>query len=201
MRSRPVPAAFLCTAGALATLLAGCHRPAFLGGTDDSARGVVCEGRYALCSSASCTPIPVYDVKSGKIVVGKALCDCVVANGPSLGDRSCADRAPQGDGRYLVAAFSFGETAIHPAMGCPTGGAWASCDDQPCVVDPKDASKAQCTCQVRTDGEYQTLGGNCDKAKCGTTLWAGATPDAWKEAGTKLAAGEGLKAAPANSCP
>jgi hypothetical protein len=191
----------LWRAAVLLALLAGCHRPAFLGGKDDAQTLVVCEGRYALCAAAACTPLPVFDAKSGKIVVGKALCECDVANGPSLGARDCAARAPQEDGRYLVAAYSFGETAIHPAMSCPAGTPWAACDDQPCVVDPKDPTKAQCTCPVRTAGEFQTLGGNCDKAKCGTTLWSAATPDAAKESGKLLAEGEGLKAVPANSCP
>ncbi|MEA2691411.1 MAG: hypothetical protein QOJ16_798 [Acidobacteriota bacterium] len=198
MRSKVWLAAILLTAGAL---LAGCHRPAFLGGKDDAANGpAVCEGRYALCLSAACTPIPVRDAKTGKIVVTKALCECEVANGPSLGNLTCAARAPQGDGRFLVSAYSFGETAIRPMMTCPGGTAWASCDDQPCVVDPKDPGKAQCTCPVRTAGEYQTLGGNCDKSKCGT-LWSAAAPEAMKEAGKLLAGAEGLKGVPANSCP
>lgn len=199
MRRRALTAAAMITALALA---AGCHRPAFLGGKDESAHEpTVCEGRYALCAAASCTPIPARDAKTGKIVLAKALCECEVANGPSLGDLSCAVRAPQDNGRYLVSSYSFGETATHAAMTCPTGTPWASCDDQPCVVDPKDPTKAQCTCPVRTDGEYQTLAANCDKSKCGTTLWAAATPDAIKEAGKLLAEGEGLKAVPANSCP
>jgi hypothetical protein len=198
MRSKVGLAAILLTAGAL---LAGCHRPAFLGGKDDSALGpVVCEGRYALCLSAPCTPIPVRDGKTGKIVVTRALCECEVANGPSLGDLACAARAPEGDGRFLVSAYSFGETAIRPMMTCPGGTPWAFCYDQPCVVDPKDPGKAQCTCPVRTAGEFQTLGGNCDKSKCGT-LWSAAAPDAMKGAGKLLAAAEGLKAVPANSCP
>jgi len=199
MRSRPWIAVLLA-AGALS---AGCHRPAFLGGTDDTAKQpVVCEGRYALCTSAPCTPIPVFDAKTGQVVVGKALCECLVANGPSLGDLPCAARAPQGDGgRYLISTYSFGETAIHPAMTCPTGIPWAFCYDAPCVVDPRDPAKAQCTCTVKTEGEYLTLGGGCDKAKCGTTLWSAATPAEMKAAGALLAEREGLKTAPANSCP
>ena len=31
-----------------------------------------------------------FDPKSGKIVVNRALCECEVANGPSLGDQACA---------------------------------------------------------------------------------------------------------------
>jgi hypothetical protein len=202
MRSNVWLAAVLLTALVLlVALLAGCHRPAFLGGKDDAAgKSVVCEGRYALCTSAACTPIPVRDAKTGKMIVTRALCECAVANGPSLGDLPCAERAPQGDGRFLVSTYSFGETATHPAMTCPTGTPWAFCYDQPCVVDPKDPSKAQCTCQVHTDGEFQTLGGNCDKTKCGT-LWSAATPDGRKGASELLASAEGLKTVPANSCP
>jgi hypothetical protein len=198
MRSRTWLACALLAAGALC---GGCQRPAFLGGRSEPAgRPAVCEGRYALCLSAPCTPIPSFDGKTGKIVVAKALCECVVANGLSLGNLPCAARAPQ-DGRYLVSTYSFGETATHPTMTCPVGTPWAFCYDQPCTVDPKDPGKALCNCQVKTEGEYQTLGGGCDKAKCGTTLWSAATPAWVNEAGKLLAEGEGLKAVPANSCP
>jgi hypothetical protein len=199
MRSKGL-LAMLVTVG---LLLGGCHRPAFLGGETEMKGPVVCEGRYALCVAAACLPIPSWNAKTGKmetIQATRALCECAVANGPSLGDLPCAARAPQGEGKYLVSTFSFGETATHPAMSCPGGTPWAYCYDQPCVVDPKDPSKAQCTCQLRTSGEFQTLGGNCDKSKCGT-LWSGAAADAMAGAAKLLASGEGLKAVPANSCP
>jgi hypothetical protein len=198
MRSKVVLAALLLTAGAL---LGSCRRPAFLGGEPEGPKPTLCEGKYALCTSAACTPIPTLDPKSGKIVVNRALCECEVANGPSLGDQACAARAPQENGRFLVSAYSFGETAIRPAMTCPTGTSWAYCFDQPCVVDSKDTSKAQCTCQVRTSSEYVTLGGNCDKTKCSATLWSAATPDGFKGLAELMARGQGLKSAPANSCP
>ena len=201
MRSKAVLATVLLAAAAL---LGSCRRsalPAFLGGEPEGPKPTLCEGKYALCSSAACTPIPTLDAKTGKIVVNRALCDCQVANGASLGDLSCAARAPQENGRFLVSTYSFGETAIHPAMTCPSGTSWAYCYDQPCVVDSKDTSKAQCTCQVRTSGDYVTLGGNCDKTKCSATLWAAATPDGLKGVGELLAQGEGLKSVPANSCP
>jgi hypothetical protein len=197
MRSKVLLAAVLLTAGAL---LGSCRRPAFLGGEAETQASVVCEGKYALCTSAACTPIPVRDAKTGKMVVTRALCECEVANGPSLGDLPCAERTPQGDNRFLVSTFSFGETAIRSAMTCPSGTAWASCFDQPCIVDPKDPTKAQCTCPVQTTGEYETLGANCDKTKCGN-LWSGATADARKGASKLLAGAVGLKAVPANSCP
>jgi len=202
MRSKLPLAAALLAASVSMALFAGCRRPAFLGGEDESSlKPAVCEGKYALCLAAPCVPIPVFDAKSGKIVVGKALCECEVANGPSLGDLACGARAPQGEGgRYLHSTYSFGDTATHPAMTCPTGTPWAFCYDQPCVVDAKDPTKAQCTCLVRTDGDYQTLGGNCDKAKCGT-LWAGAAPDAMAALEKRLATGEGMKTVPANRCP
>ena len=105
MGSRVWLAAVLVLAGAL---LGGCHRPAFLGGSPDSAhQPVVCEGRYALCLSAACTPIPSWNAQTGKLQAVKALCECLVANGPSLGDLPCAARAPQGDGSFLVSTYSF----------------------------------------------------------------------------------------------
>lgn len=180
--------------------LGACRRPVFLGGTPEPQGPVVCEGKYALCLAATCTPIPSWNGKTGKMEATRALCECAVANGPSLSARPCDARAPQEDGKFLVSTFSFGETATHPVMSCPAGGPWAYCYDQPCVVDPKDPSKAQCTCQLRT-GEFQTLGGNCDKSKCGTSLWAGTTADGMASAAKLLASGEGLKTVPANTCP
>jgi hypothetical protein len=196
MRVNVLLAATLVTAAAL---LGACRRPAFLGGEAETQGATVCEGKYALCVAAACTPIPAWNARTGKMETAKALCECAVANGPSLGDLPCAARAPQ-DGKFLVATFSFGETATHPVMSCPGGTPWAYCYDQPCVVDPKDPSKAQCTCQLRTSGEFQTLGGNCDKSKCGT-LWSGATADGLTAAAKLLASAQGLKTVPANSCP
>jgi hypothetical protein len=201
--SAALPAALAAALLLSGLLLAGCRRsawPTFLGGGAPEAKAAVCEGRYALCAAAACTPVPVFDARTGKVVLTKALCDCEVANGPSLGTLPCSARAPQGEGRFLVAAFSFGDTAVHPTLSCAAGTPWASCADAPCTVDPKDPGKAHCTCRYQTEGEYQTLGGGCDKSKCGSLL-AAATPEAMKEAGKLLAEEEGLKAVPANSCP
>jgi len=198
MRAKTLYAVVLVTAVALSS---ACHRLTFLPGQEPEHKPVVCEGRYALCTSAACAPLATFNPKTGKVESTSALCECAVANGPSLGDLSCADRAPQGkDGNLLVSTYSFGETATHPAMTCAEGSPWAFCYDQPCVVDPKDPTKARCTCPLRTSGEYATLGGACDKAKCATTIWSAAAPDAMKEASNLLAKDEGLKAVPANSC-
>lgn len=184
---------------AAATVLAVACRPVY-DGSEPHPRAV-CEGRYAFCGEAPCTPIPTLDPQTGRIETKSALCECRVANGPSLGDLPCSARAPQAEGRSLISTYSFSETATHPLMTCPSGTPWASCYDQPCVVDAKDRSKAQCLCPVRTDGEYQTLGGNCDKRKCGDTLWSAATPGAIRESGMFLARAEGLRHVAANSCP
>ena len=51
-----------------------------------------CEGTYALCIKAPCTGIPTLD-RLGNYAVDRALCECDVVQGVSMGPGSCEDRA------------------------------------------------------------------------------------------------------------
>jgi hypothetical protein len=164
-------------------------------------RPTLCKGKYALCISAPCTPIPTYD-KKHQIEVKSALCECDVVDGPSLGDLSCAEREPQGaNGQYIVSTYSFEQLPTKPLMSCPSGTPWTFCYDQPCEIDAKAPTKATCTCPMRTSGAYVTEGGSCDTAQCAAVIWSGATPKVAAEANKKLAELMGLPKVPENNCP
>jgi hypothetical protein len=162
----------------------------------------LCKGKYALCISAPCTPIPVYDKTTHQIEVKEALCTCDVVDGPSLGDLSCADRAPQGpNGEYIVSTYSFAQLPEKPLMQCPAGTPWTFCYDQPCVIDAHAPAKATCTCPIRTSGAYVTEGGGCDTAQCAAILWSAAKPQTAAVANQQLAKLLGLPKVPENNCP
>ena len=51
-----------------------------------------CDGTYALCIKAKCSPIPSME-RLGNYSVDKALCVCDVVKGINMGPGSCEDRA------------------------------------------------------------------------------------------------------------
>ena len=127
---------------------------------------------FALCSYAPCRPIPG--------VPGKALCDCDVFDDVAVGNGTCAERAPS-EGPYglqqVVSAFSLIEIPAKPLMTCPQGTLWTQCLDAPCFVDPTNAKKASCTCDVQDSQVAQTYGGDCNVGTCDTSFWSAATPE------------------------
>ncbi len=152
--------------GVLAFAAAGFADAASQGGA------VVCPAQtFALCSYAPCRPIPGNP--------SKALCDCDVFDAVSVGNGSCEARAtkpgPHGLTR-VASAFSLIEIPERPLMTCPEGSVWTQCLDAPCLIDPDDASKASCTCDVQTTGVARTYGGGCDTSTCADSFWSAATP-------------------------
>jgi hypothetical protein len=135
-----------------------------------------CEGTYALCIKAPCSPVPTLP-RLGNYAVEHALCSCEVVKGWSMGPGACADRAPvtQGGRTYLISTYSNLYNASEKTLSCPdTETAWAWCYGAPCVVDAKDPKKAVCTCPVQT-GPAKTLGGDCQAGAC-DGIWSAATP-------------------------
>jgi hypothetical protein len=134
-------------------------------------QAVFCEGRYALCIKAACTPIPTLG-RLGNYYVDRALCSCEVEDGVSMGPGQCADRRPvTQDGRtYMISTYSnrFNtmNNTLNNTLTCKDASTtWAWCYGAPCVVDERDPAKANCTCPVLT-GPMQTLGGQCDGGNC-----------------------------------
>jgi hypothetical protein len=57
------------------------------------------------------------------------------------------------------------------ALVCENEPMWASCLDAPCTVYPNDPTKAKRKCPIATTTPWETLGGECDPAKC-DQLWS-----------------------------
>lgn len=151
------------------------------GGAADTARdlaeqAVFCEGTYALCIKAPCSPVPTLP-RLANYAVEHALCSCDVVNGWSMGPGACEDRSPveEGGRTYLISTYSNLYNDEEKTLACNDRDTlWAWCYGAPCVVDEKDPSKAVCTCPVDT-GPARTLGGDCRQAAC-DGIWSAATP-------------------------
>jgi len=166
MRNRYVP--LIGIAGVIALLVLGAEAVR----ADSSGGQIICLGRYALCSSAQCTP-----VANDKEHVS---CACEVPpEGLNIGDSTCQQRAQK-----LTSTFSLWDlTATKDkkakrAMAC-TGdhaGPWAFCLDAPCTE--KDG-KATCTCKLMPKSDYYTFIRDCPSSNsaladtCGK-IWSGA---------------------------
>lgn len=132
----------------------------------------VCEQDYALCTSARCIPMP------GSLT--KAMCDCVVEKGNSVGYKTCEERKPKPN-KYkaitLISTFSFEHLSEKKPMNCPKGTPWTNCVDMPCTVDPQNAKRAICLCKIESTQGFFTFGGGDDSDTCATGFWSGATPE------------------------
>jgi len=162
----------------------------------------ICEGSYALCSAAPCTPTPLADENGLSIAPTDAVCDCVFAQGANVAPGSCADREAEVDQGRLVSTYSFGLMAIQPTMICD-GGAYTDCFGYPCIVDNDDPTRASCTCAIidnELDQPFATQGGQCDLDSCRETLWSAATVGADLAANKVLASSMGLSQPPSNWC-
>lgn len=142
--------------------------------------GVVCIQEYALCISALCKEA----AGSGPGGKPMAQCNCDVIRGASIGQGTCAERAPgQGTNgqKTLVSTYSFQQTLpAFKLMSCPpemNGKTlrYADCYNMPCTVDPAKPTKAVCTCPIleARGGTFITRGGHCDVSTC-TQIWSGA---------------------------
>jgi hypothetical protein len=140
------------------------------------AQATFCDGTYALCIKAPCTPIPTLE-RLGNYAVEQASCVCDVVKGWSMGPGACEDRRPveQGGRTYLISTYSNLYNSTEKTLSCPDQDtAWAWCYGAPCVVDALDPAKAICNCPVEI-GPAKTLGGKCQTGAC-DSIWSAATP-------------------------
>lgn len=157
----------------------------------------LCKHEYALCTSALCIPQPDDP--------NKAVCFCDVEEGASLATVPCHTILPSTDShgiRTVYSTFSmkqFGEGK--KSMICPHGTPWTWCLNKKCTVDPTNAKKAICTCDVMRTHEWTTLGGNCDTATCKTGYWSGATMKDINGGSAFLIKKLGLDKSPLKWCP
>lgn len=158
--------------------------------------GIICNETYALCTSAPCIPDPENP--------GKALCSCDVEEGMSFGKVGCSKRRSSVDKygvKHLFSTYSFVQYKEKKTMWCPDGTPWTYCLDMPCTVDPADPKKAICSCDIKREGKFLTLGGDCDTSTCETAYWSGAPGDDTKAAMGILTKALGLSQSPDNFCP
>ena len=135
-----------------------------------------CEGTYALCIKAPCSGIPMLD-RLGNYTIDRALCECDVVKGVSMGPGSCEDRAlvKQQGRSYLISTYSNRYNDTNRTLSCQNPQTvWAWCYGAPCVVDEKNPDKATCTCPLM-QGPASTLGGNCRQEAC-EGIWSAAVP-------------------------
>lgn len=128
----------------------------------------VCKQEYVLCTSAPCIPDPRHS--------NYAICSCDVENGYSAGYKTCVQRAAKIKSfkvKQLISTFSFEQFKSKKSMNCPQGKPWTDCVDAPCTVDPMNASKAICSCQIKHDQPFVTFGGDCNMNTCSTGFWSG----------------------------
>ena len=132
---------------------------------------IVCETNYALCSAAKCVQIPG--------VPGKVICRCSIWHGKNIGYSSCSERQGKKDQlnqTHLLSTFAFG--GFHYRVNtCKVKQVWASCLDQPCIVDPSDSRRAYCTCKLMHSTPYVTFATDCQQKNCSKYIWSGATPE------------------------
>ncbi|MCY1059427.1 hypothetical protein [Nannocystis sp. SCPEA4] len=150
---------------ALAAVLGWCRG-------ESGAENYLCEGTFALCTSAPCVPLPNS---------GQAACSCEVLRGKSMASVPCDQVAPTRgtSGTEMVySMFSLAQFAQgKEAMTCAKNTPWTWCLNKPCTVDPADPDRALCVCDIITSStrEWMTLGGRCDASTCQTAFWSGAS--------------------------
>jgi hypothetical protein len=124
----------------------------------------ICEGEYALCTTAKCSPIPGQSAT--------ALCNCQMKKGYSVGYQSCPEPTITPEGFKTTKSRYY---PIKDYVSCSNNRAWAFCLDSPCIVDKNDPSKAICTCStVQGKGDYMIVSSTCDKAGCESDFYSSA---------------------------
>jgi hypothetical protein len=156
----------------------------------------LCKHQYALCTSALCIPQPGDPTK--------AICFCAVEEGASMASVPCNTIQPSTDAngiRTVYSAFSLEQFKQgKKVLTCASGTPWTWCLNKRCTVDPSDAKKAICVCDVLRTGESITLGGNCDTGTCSTGYWSGATVKDFNEAASFMVKALSLDHSPVEWC-
>jgi hypothetical protein len=157
----------------------------------------LCKHQYALCTSALCVPMPGDPTK--------AICFCDVKEGASMSTVPCDTITPSTDAdgiRTVYSTFSLDQFREgKKSMKCPSNTPWTWCLNKRCTVDPSNAKKAVCTCDVKRNvGEWTTLGGNCDTSTCKTGYWSGAPLSDFADGTAFLLNAFGLDKSPVKWC-
>lgn len=98
----------------------------------------VCEGTFALCTTAQCN--------FGTAQDQNVECLCTVNTGYSAGGQGCSPPEPTPQGTRIYSRFfpiaSYQTCQNQPSNTSP----WAWCLDKPCLIDQNNPTVARCTC-------------------------------------------------------
>ena len=110
-------------------------------------------GHFArdLCAlhQGACSGIPTLD-RLGNYTIERALCECDVLKGVSMGPGACQDRAPvtQQGRTYLISTYSNHDNDKNRTLSCQNPQTIWAVLRAPCVVDQNNPDKATCTCPL-----------------------------------------------------
>jgi len=125
---------------------------------------IACESKYALCTTAACTPIA-----GRKDLVS---CKCDVKTGYSAATKQCKPVKETHKGQLIYSRY-------HPVTSyavCSNDRPWAWCLDKPCIIDKNDPTKAMCACSVvKNLGKYVIVTDIYNKSTCTTGIISSAT--------------------------
>ena len=158
-----------------------------LGGCDSEVQSdfTLCEGTYALCTTATCTPIPGED--------DTVSCGCDVKTGYSVGGDACTGEVATSEGKQISSRYY----PIKIYVSCNNDRDWAWCLDKPCIVDENSPTKASCACTV-TKGQkpYVVVTDTYSDTTCTTDMWSSATVAGVKEITDFLNKSDNIKTKP-----
>ena len=144
-------------------------------GDSSSSSFTLCEGTYALCTTAKCTYVPGPE-KPG--VAPLLNCPCSVQTDYSVGQNAC-DTVPKVTPKVGLSISS----RYHPITSmaiCSNDRPWAWCLDKPCTVNegPNNTLIANCLCdQVSTPKKnYVIVTESFSESTCTTDIWSSAAP-------------------------
>lgn len=161
------------------------------------AANYLCNQAFALCTSAPCIPQP------GNPDV--SICVCEMQEGPNLATVPCDTVRPSTDANGVRTVYSqFALTQFQQGkqgLRCPSGTPWSQCLNKICTVDPANPDKAICACDIVRTGEWQTAGGDCHAATCGTAYWSGALLADSRNNADFMMQQLKMPASPAEACP
>jgi len=174
----------LVPAGLVLILAAGqgpspAGKPAKPAAATPSAAGsgfVLCQGVYALCTRAMCSPIPGPEGGLEMNGAGLLSCKCSVQSGSSVGTK-CQGPKDTPAGKLVFSRYSL----IRSYTQCNNTRPWANCVDSPCLIDADDplAATATCTCSAvkGSTSPYIATSDFYNPAACTTGIISSATTD------------------------
>jgi hypothetical protein len=124
----------------------------------------LCEGLYALCTSAKCSPVEGEE--------GTVACSCEVRDGYSAGRDNCKRTDDTRAGAVIQSRYY----PVRSLSICDNDRQWADCLGKRCTIDKNDPGKATCFCTTeKNKGPYVIVGDAYTPRTCTTGIISSAT--------------------------